>query len=196
MCVAVVVDRRVTDVAEDAHAFVLLSIYFLSSFPHGRDPQVIWTIILMKLAVIANILAFDYGSGPFALTAWGILIATTCRPVSQRALTVSATLCFVLAFFCARDAYFIYTAQICHNLGEFHNETGHSKEMDDEVDKFCHMQGFLIESNGLATILWISTAVMVWRFPESRQLSRNSRYESVDGPSASLYRPIPEMELM
>lgn len=150
----------------------------------------------MKLSVIANILAFDYGSGPFALTAWGILMTTTCRPVSERALTVAATLCSVLAFFCARDAYFIYTAQICHNLDAFHNETGHSQEMDDEVDRFCHMQGFLIESNGIATILWIATAVTVWRFPESRHSPRNRQYESVDGPTASLYRPVPEMELM
>ncbi|GAX11771.1 hypothetical protein FisN_7Lu171 [Fistulifera solaris] len=166
------------------------------SFPHGRDPPVIWTIILMKLAVIANIVAFDFGSGPFALTAWGILMATTFRPVPERILTVSATLCFVLAYFCAREAYLVYTARICRHLDEFHNASDHSKEMDDEVDKFCHMRGFLVDSNGIATILWFSTAVMVWKFPESRQLSRNRGYDSVDGPSASLYRPVPEMELM
>ncbi len=150
-------------------------------------------MILMKLSIIANVLAFDFGSGPFALTAWGILMATTCRPISQRVLTVSATLCFVLAFFCARDAYFVYSTRICSDES-LRNET--SQEMEDEIEKFCHMQGFLIESNGIATLLWIATAVMVWRFPESRMSSRNRQYESVDGPAASLYRPVPEMELM
>lgn len=147
----------------------------------------------MNLALVVNMMGMDIGGIPFAFLAWGILIATTCQPVPQRMLAVSATLCVVLASICAESAYLIYTTEICDHLDEYHNET---MDADVDLDKLCHLMGFLVESNGLATILWLLTAIMVWKFPESKQLLRTSHYESDDGPSPPLYHPLTEMEFM